>query len=85
MLKLGLPEQTQMQARPAAFRRLCVETATDLPQKPNSNPAAFRRLCVETIFAITLIRRVLPAAFRRLCVETDDNGTYRSAIASSRL
>ena len=33
---------------PAAFRRLCVETAHFLPQTESAFPAAFRRLCVET-------------------------------------
>ena len=35
-------------AKPAAFRRLCVETG--IPANPSKpiKPAAFRRLCVET-------------------------------------
>ena len=33
---------------PAAFRRLCVETATEPMKFGTSEPAAFRRLCVET-------------------------------------
>ncbi len=37
-----------MTFEPAAFRRLCVETATSLYPVTGSHPAAFRRLCVET-------------------------------------
>ena len=34
--------------KPAAFRRLCVETNFKISPIPTPNPAAFRRLCVET-------------------------------------
>ena len=34
--------------RPAAFRRLCVETEEMRLSATNAAPAAFRRLCVET-------------------------------------
>ena len=34
--------------KPAAFRRLCVETNEAFPLLGNQYPAAFRRLCVET-------------------------------------
>ena len=35
---------------PAAFRRLCVETASNRVRAIPKEPAAFRRLCVETFF-----------------------------------
>ena len=35
-------------ARPAAFRRLCVETSMPSSAGELVKPAAFRRLCVET-------------------------------------
>ena len=35
-------------APPAAFRRLCVETASVPRRAGGESPAAFRRLCVET-------------------------------------
>ena len=57
--------------RPAAFRRLCVETG--LPMAAAQvvvAPAAFRRLCVETLNRQTSLYLAFPAAFRRLCVET---------------
>ena len=34
--------------RPAAFRRLCVETTMTILLNRIGRPAAFRRLCVET-------------------------------------
>ena len=34
--------------KPAAFRRLCVETAWEGCWHCSTHPAAFRRLCVET-------------------------------------
>ena len=34
---------------PAAFRRLCVETAAQTKLWKDKAPAAFRRLCVETV------------------------------------
>ena len=56
--------------RPAAFRRLCVETTVwQVCLRPNS-PAAFRRLCVETSSVALSPEALTPAAFRRLCVET---------------
>ena len=36
---------------PAAFRRLCVETAVFARHVKINQPAAFRRLCVETLYA----------------------------------
>ena len=35
--------------KPAAFRRLCVETAVVESAHKHIGPAAFRRLCVETL------------------------------------
>ena len=40
---------------PAAFRRLCVETANMGNINGGSLPAAFRRLCVETILFTLLM------------------------------
>ena len=56
--------------RPAAFRRLCVETFSFLHCFVLSRPAAFRRLCVETCYIEQFCAAAVPAAFRRLCVET---------------
>ena len=41
-------EELEQIARPAAFRRLCVETLEILIPQAANHPAAFRRLCVET-------------------------------------
>ena len=60
--------------RPAAFRRLCVETADTAKVGDVTWPAAFRRLCVETYYCEVYTDDWLPAAFRRLCVETDSSG-----------
>ena len=49
--------------KPAAFRRLCVETGDNPEMLINILPAAFRRLCVETISAI---RACLPSYASRL-------------------
>ena len=43
--------------KPAAFRRLCVETLPHSHADPIFSPAAFRRLCVETV-ANPAIRRM---------------------------
>ena len=55
---------------PAAFGRLCVETAVRKNKTRRKNPAAFGRLCVETHTVTFLLRVLNPAAFGRLCVET---------------
>ena len=55
---------------PAAFGRLCVETADSWKALDFSNPAAFGRLCVETKDSNVDSPKVFPAAFGRLCVET---------------
>ena len=55
---------------PAAFGRLCVETATLQSAFPISKPAAFGRLCVETMQKEGKEELPGPAAFGRLCVET---------------
>ena len=55
---------------PAAFGRLCVETATEPMKFGTSEPAAFGRLCVETCKYQPAWRCFRPAAFGRLCVET---------------
>ena len=56
--------------RPAAFRRLCVETISYRIRIYHDSPAAFRRLCVETLCGGWVGFGSGPAAFRRLCVET---------------
>ena len=56
--------------RPAAFRRLCVETTQSKHAPARTCPAAFRRLCVETTETTPRPQVKNPAAFRRLCVET---------------
>ena len=56
--------------KPAAFRRLCVETMRLRSASIEAVPAAFRRLCVETVHDRTIWQIGQPAAFRRLCVET---------------
>ena len=55
---------------PAAFGRLCVETAWVSYNNGEFNPAAFGRLCVETDKGASLEIVMNPAAFGRLCVET---------------
>ena len=57
MLKLVFNLEMSKEQLPAAFRRLCVETATEPMKFGTSEPAAFRRLCVETEM-ITLITGV---------------------------
>ena len=70
MLK-RLPLDNSVYARrPAAFRRLCVETMLRQQCQISFVPAAFRRLCVETGNERTIFSPFKPAAFRRLCVET---------------
>ena len=49
VLKLGFLGFCQFGiAKPAAFRRLCVETSVTSSPESGDKPAAFRRLCVET-------------------------------------
>ena len=55
---------------PAAFGRLCVETANLSLLRRSADPAAFGRLCVETNINHGLYKTPIPAAFGRLCVET---------------
>ena len=52
VLKRDLRLRPARQSRPAAFRRLCVETRPQSTPSPTSTPAAFRRLCVETLSRI---------------------------------
>ena len=70
---------------PAAFRRLCVETAATAEAFGLPAPAAFRRLCVETRRFAHSVARDFPAAFRRLCVETRNLVNRFSALRPSRL
>ena len=48
VLKHNVIDELDTPTRPAAFRRLCVETSNKLMCYPLCEPAAFRRLCVET-------------------------------------
>ena len=48
MLKRGKDPKDYEVREPAAFRRLCVETASSAYSSTSGAPAAFRRLCVET-------------------------------------
>ena len=41
--------------KPAAFRRLCVETQELINKIASGEPAAFRRLCVETLVVEALM------------------------------
>ena len=70
---------------PAAFRRLCVETAAVSGAGGGVGPAAFRRLCVETDWLEREDGSLQPAAFRRLCVETDINLAVKAFDEPSRL
>ena len=49
MLKLGMAVIITRNGKPAAFRRLCVETFPVWDTAEVVKPAAFRRLCVETL------------------------------------
>ena len=71
--------------KPAAFRRLCVETSPDWGMAGYYAPAAFRRLCVETTLPKSSSTQTVPAAFRRLCVETMTFGAGRRVKSTSRL
>ena len=71
--------------RPAAFRRLCVETALAAASLMPACPAAFRRLCVETVPKNWKPLNSLPAAFRRLCVETAVRAEKIERRGASRL
>ena len=47
-MKRGKDPKDYEVREPAAFRRLCVETASSAYSSTSGAPAAFRRLCVET-------------------------------------
>ena len=47
--------------KPAAFRRLCVETELPGNASPKVIPAAFRRLCVETSKTDASVVRCVPS------------------------
>ena len=53
-MKLLVIAVSMIRQRPAAFRRLCVETHKIRQEVFEYYPAAFRRLCVETIFVTSL-------------------------------
>ena len=71
--------------KPAAFRRLCVETNRGIYNRVFIRPAAFRRLCVETINIPEEGKGYDPAAFRRLCVETANHSNRCVRVPTSRL
>ena len=56
MLKLIMQRLHEKDLAPAAFRRLCVETAVMALAWVISGPAAFRRLCVETALLASIVR-----------------------------
>ena len=89
VLKLAVAVVSLDIIRPAAFRRLCVETAGAGKISSSTLPAAFRRLCVETYTPPAPSEvKPLPAAFRRLCVETIPirmNSTPYNSAAFRRL
>ena len=61
VLKLRRLKIRQSRNKPAAFRRLCVETVEIGRKYVISVPAAFRRLCVETISVIkSSVKRAQP-------------------------
>ena len=70
VLKLLLLKPLLNALAPAAFGRLCVETAVVSFYYLSVYPAAFGRLCVETIQPSAGDYPLPPAAFGRLCVET---------------
>ena len=70
VLKLDKLKQSGYSQGPAAFGRLCVETAYLPRETVIGAPAAFGRLCVETYHITAVLFHFLPAAFGRLCVET---------------
>ena len=55
MLKPDFVKVINIDWLPAAFRRLCVETADKLVVELLADPAAFRRLCVETMPILQVI------------------------------
>ena len=85
VLKLIGPDNLGASDEPAAFRRLCVETAGMPSRMYVYRPAAFRRLCVETISWSATRPVKNPAAFRRLCVETARTTGHIYTNPSSRL
>ena len=50
-MKLLVDEAGTLSTKPAAFRRLCVETKLARHGLTSWKPAAFRRLCVETFLS----------------------------------
>ena len=54
VLKHKTPLGVRMRYFPAAFGRLCVETANEFGFDLIQCPAAFGRLCVETIGAVVI-------------------------------
>ena len=70
VLKQTTLERRLKKSVPAAFGRLCVETAGYVARWNGSDPAAFGRLCVETTPTRRTGKPQVPAAFGRLCVET---------------
>ena len=51
-MKLDTAILAAVNTEPAAFRRLCVETAKRRAANSKHGPAAFRRLCVETSWVV---------------------------------
>ena len=74
-----------MNAEPAAFRRLSVETVINPYKIHEYGPAAFRRLSVETSEPKQTNKMQGPAAFRRLSVETYEKPCMVAEKLPSRL
>ena len=85
VLKLTQVESILTHILPAAFGRLCVETALATADVASVLPAAFGRLCVETSPNGFVDGRTKPAAFGRLCVETAKAADDAAAALASRL
>ena len=71
--------------KPAAFRRLCVETCFRSERVNKLVPAAFRRLCVETIMFTTLPKRSKTQPPSGGCVLKLQHGKLHHNRLSSRL
>ena len=85
MLKQTAGEPPAPIMNPAAFGRLCVETAYLKGGYYACEPAAFGRLCVETMLSGITCPCLGPAAFGRLCVETHFWAVFSVDSVTSRL
>ena len=70
MLKQRSNEQTRRASKPAAFRRLCVETAEAGAGNGGRTQPPLGGCVLKQGTAGAVMGADVPAAFRRLCVET---------------